>query len=369
MVAQTSGRVVLHVGAMKTGTSYLQSLLGHNQDALAEAGFDFLGGRFGVQARAVRDVLALPKEPRRNQRGWARIAKEARQLDGRTGLVSMEFLSFAKPRHVAAFLEPLEGLDVEVVMTVRDQLRTVPAQWQTYTRNFGTEDWGTYLRAIEGGRRAKDSRGHMTFHRAQDILPALERWASAPQVRRVHVLTVPADPDAPRDELWHRFRAATGIPEVPVDVAELRDNASLGFGSCDLLRRMNPHLADVRPARYRNGIVTLAREVLAPRRPEESRPRLDRRAAKWARARNEELRAQLGRYELHGTLDDLPVPDDLGDHPRRVPAEAPEEAVAAGRAVWAHLAGQAGAGDRPPSDPDALAEGTARLLRTVRGWD
>lgn len=369
MVAHSGGRVVLHVGAMKTGTSYLQSLLGHNQEALAEAGFDFLGGRFGVQARAVRDILSLPKEPKRNRRGWARIAKEARQLDGRTGLVSMEFLSFAKRRHVEAFLKPLEGLEVEVVMTVRDQLRTVPAQWQTYTRNFGTEDWGTYLRAIEGGRRARDSRGHMTFHRAQDVLPALERWGSAPQVSRVHVLTVPADPEAPRDELWHRFRAATGIPDIPVDMEQTRDNASLGFGSCDLLRRMNPHLADVRPARYRNGIVTLAREVLVHRRPEESKPQLDRRAAKWARARNEELREGLGRYELHGTLDDLPVPDDLRDHPRKVPSEAPDEVVAAGRAVWAHLAPQAGATAEPPSRPDALAEGVAALLRTVRGWD
>lgn len=353
---------------MKTGTSYLQSVLGRNQEALEAADWVFLGGKFGVQARAVRDLLNLPRTPVRNRRGWKAIAEEAHRLDGRDAIVSMEFLSFASAMHVDEFLDPLDGLEVELVMTVRDQLRAIPAQWQTYTRNFGTEDWGSYLRSIERTRFVRNNRAHLTFHRAQDVLPSLERWSAHPQVTRTHVITVPGS-GAPREELWHRFRGATGIPDVPIAFDDIHENPSLGYGSCDFLRRLNTHLQDVRPKRYRTGIVGLARSVLVHRRDDETRPQLDLRAARFARSRNEELRAGIDRYTLWGDLEDLPLPTDLSAHPRKVVPVHPDETAAAGRAVWAHLAARLDRDDPPPADLDTLVAGCATRLRTVKGWD
>jgi hypothetical protein len=366
-----AGRVVLHIGAMKTGTSYLQSVLGSNQQALEDAGFLFLGGRFGIQARAVRDMLKLPRSQRKNRMRWEALAEEAHQLDGRTGIVSMEFLSFAQPRQVRAFLKPLEGLDVDVIATVRDQFRVIPAQWQTYTRNYGTDDWETYLRRIEPSRLSRnESRAFKTFHRAQDMLPALERWQATGQIDTTHVMTVPG-PGAPPEELWHRFRAATGIPDVPVDVEGVRDNASLGFGSCDYLRRVNAHLQDVPARRYRKGMVAVARSALVPRRPSEGRPELDLRAAKYARTLNEELRSGLGAGDirLSGSFDDLPVPDDLSAYPRSAPEVSRDEVAGAAHAVWSHLAAELGEVDRTaPSALDAVVKDTAEMLRTANRW-
>jgi hypothetical protein len=370
-----AGRVVLHIGAMKTGTSYLQSVLGSNQQALEDAGFTFLGGKFGIQARAVRDVLNLPKTPQKNKVKWAALAEEAQKLDGRTGIVSMEFLSFAGPRHVRAFLQPLEGLDVELIVTVRDQLRVVPAQWQTYTRNFGTDDWETYLRRIEPSRLSRQqSRAFKTFHRAQDVLPALDRWEATGQIGTTHVMTVPG-PGAPREELWHRFRAATGIPDVPVDTEGVHDNASLGYGSCDYLRRLNTHLLDVPARRYRKGIVALARSVLVPRRPAEGRPELDLRAAKYARSLNDELRSGIsdrlagGDYRLWGRLEDLPVAADLSAFPRSAPVVPRDEVDGAARAAWSHLAAELGEVDRTaPAGLDAVVKDSAAMLRAANRW-
>jgi hypothetical protein len=366
-----TGRVVLHIGAMKTGTSYLQSVLVSNQQALEDAGFTFLGGKFGIQARAVRDVLRLPKSPRKNCVRWAVLAEEAQKLDGRTGIVSMEFLSFAGPRHVRAFLEPLEGLEVDVVATVRDQFRVIPAQWQTYTRNYGTDDWDNYLRRIEPSKLSRQqSRAFRTFHRAQDVLPALERWRETGQAATTHVMTVPG-PGAAREELWHRFRAAAGIPDVAVDVEGVHDNASLGFGSCDYLRRVNNHLLDVPARRYRKGMRAVVTSALVPRRPSESRPELDLRAAKYARALNEELRSGIARsdYRLWGSLEDLPVPDDLSAYPKTAPAVPPDEVDGAARAVWSHLAAQLGEVDRrSPAALDAVVKDTAEMLRAVNRW-
>ncbi|MEZ5096667.1 MAG: hypothetical protein R2731_11460 [Nocardioides sp.] len=247
-----SARVVLHIGTMKSGTSFIQSVLGANQRELAAQGCVFLGGRFGAQSRAVRDIYRLPAQPRRNRRRWARLAAQARELDAGAALVSMEFLSFAGDAAVAEFLEPLEGLDVRVVLTVRDQFRAIPAQWQTYTRNFGTDAWPAYLRAIQAPRLrgTRPSRAYSTFHRAQDVVPMLQRWGHAAGVSGLDVVTVPG-PGAPRDELWRRFAAVAGVPQGVVDLERSRDNPSLGFASCDYLRRLNTHLADVAPRRYR----------------------------------------------------------------------------------------------------------------------
>ena len=284
-----SDRVILHIGVMKTGTSFLQSVLQYHTQDLAAEGVDFLGSRFGKQARAVLDGLKLPQQPRRNTRRWRRLVSDAHE--GRTGVVSMEFLSYANPSQVESFLSPLRGRDVRVVLTVRDQLRAVPAQWQSYARNRGTASWNDYLRDIQsrrtGGRRR--TRASRTFHRAQDIETIVHRWGARPEVNGLTIVTVPP-PGAPRDELWQRFCAASGLPPLDLPPEGIKENQSLGYASCELLRLLNPLVADVRPPRYRRVVRRVSRDALAPLRESESRPVLDRAGAEFARSRNRRLR-------------------------------------------------------------------------------
>lgn len=371
-----AGRIVLHIGAMKTGTSFVQSVLGNNQELLAERDAVFLGGAFGVQSRAVRDVLNLPKQPGKNKRKWRALVQPVGAMDpDTTAVVSMEFLSFASDRHMGPFLNPLRNshATIEVILTVRDQSRVIPAQWQTYTRNFGDESWPDYLRRIEPSRsrRVTRSRAHRTFHRAQDITPMLERWSRAHGIAKTHVVTVPP-PDAPRSELWDRFCAAAGFDGSGVDLDDVHDNTSLGFGSCEFLRRVNAHLADVPPRRYRVGMRALARDVLAPLRASESRPVLDRRAAEYAATLNQELREAMSdsRFELYGSLDDLPVSSGFPDLPRKA-ASAPEAEVrAATLAVLDHLEAttDVAVGARPSKVDDLIAT-AGQALRRANGWN
>ncbi len=364
-------RVVLHIGTMKTGTSFIQSTLGTNKAALAESGVEFPGG-FGVQTRAVREMLKLPQQPRRNSRRWTRLATELRE-SGRSGIFSMEFLSFAGEEQARRLVEPFAGLEVRVVLTVRDQLRAIPAQWQTYTRNFGTDDWERYLRHVEPSRvgSGRGTRAFKTFHRAQDVATILSRWGSVPEVSSVEVVTVPPS-GAPREELWNRFCAAAGLPDLEVSLEEVRDNESLGYASCDYLRRANAHLQDVAPKQYRKAMRPLARDVLVPLRSAEARPQLDLRGATYARSRNAEIRDLVGRdrYRLWGALDDLPVPEDLTDVAPRVSPPPVEQVRRAAQAVWEHAAAASGvpAGSRP-DDLDALVADGTRLLRQVNGWE
>ena len=231
-----TGRVVLHIGAMKTGTTFVQSVLGLHPEQLEAAGAEFTP-KFSRQMHAVQEGL----------RGDGDFTSWQKMVAGagtdRTSIISMEFLSFAGPKQVAAFLEPLRGRDVTVVLTVRDQMQALTAQWQSHTRNFGTASWEEYLREV---CRAKPPRGgsaaYRTYHRAQDYAEILGRWVDRPEVSRLEVVTVPP-PGAPHEELWLRFCRAAGIDVPDVSLAAVKDNPSIGYASCDVLRRVLRHEA------------------------------------------------------------------------------------------------------------------------------
>jgi hypothetical protein len=250
------------------------------------------------------------------------------------------------------------------VLTVRDQFQAIPAQWQTYTRNFGTDAWDIYLRRIDASSRIRGSRSRATksFRRSQDSRRILQRWSADPRVARLTVVTVPR-PDAPREELWRRFCRAVGVSVESADLDQTKENASLGYASCDFLRRLNVYLGDVRPRLYRKGIRPMAVGALAPLRDLEDRPELDRRGAALARDLNRRIRDAVGRggYPVVGSLDDLPVPDHVAA-PERVVPPAESDVRRAALAALGSAPGPA------PDHLDAVAADVARFLRKGQGW-
>lgn len=357
-------RVILHVGAMKTGTSFVQSVLATHREALADVGVAYPAG----SPQAVLDLLKLPRQPQQHRERWAALAGES---DGDL-LVSMEFLSFAQDRHVAAALEPFAGDRVEVVVSVRDQLGAIPAQWQTYCRNLGTEGWPDYLRSIEPSflGRPRKTRAYKTFNRAQQIPAFVRRWEEAPGVASVHVVTVPPS-GSPPQVLWERFAAAAGLPAIDVDLSVVESNPSLGYGSCDLMRRVNSHVSVVQAKPYRRGVRQLARGALVARRGAESKPVLDRGGVKLGLSINREVSTFLSQrgYPVFGDLADIRLDADLDGVPDRAPAVDEAETRAAALAARAWLAERAEVD--PPPAPEALDElvrETAMLLARVNGW-
>jgi hypothetical protein len=373
-----NGRVVLHIGAMKTGTSFVQSVLGLHPDQLAAAGAEF-APKFARQMHAVQDGL----RGNGDFASWNKMVADAGA--DRTSIISMEFLSFGGPKQVAAFLDPLRGRDVRVVLTVRDQLQTLPAQWQSHSRNFGTGSWETYLREV---CRPKPPRGgsaaYRTYHRAQDYAQILSRWADRPEVSRLEVVTVPP-PGAPHEELWQRFCRAAGIDVPDVTLAAVKDNPSIGYASCEVLRRVNAELFD-EPQRgakllrradslhgkarkrmpgYRKAVRELVRDSLAALRDTEAKPVVDHAAASWAVARNREVCDVLatGRVGLVGSIDDLPTTATESDFPAVAAPPPEDQVIRAAHTLWDYLAQVT---DDSGTRPEPLAElisGSAQMLR------
>ena len=96
--AETAGprRVILHVGAPKTGTSYVQDVLYLNRESLAEQGILYPADRFDEHFLAALDLMELHWGGLEAQAvgAWDRLAERVRAWPG-TSIVSHEILATA----------------------------------------------------------------------------------------------------------------------------------------------------------------------------------------------------------------------------------------------------------------------------------
>lgn len=358
---------MLHIGAMKTGTTFLQQVLADHRTALAEHGFAVPRD----QALALRGILngtPAADAGTRRDRVAHRFLRQVREYDGRGSVVSWEFLSFLDRSQARRLLEVLGGVDVEVVLTVRDAARTMPAQWQTTCRNGTTLPWPRFGRGIGAWLdEGRDTRPARLFRRTQGIPQMLDVWTDAVGPDRVRVVTVPrsgADPLL----LWRRFAEVCGIdPQLPVD-PDVRRNPSLGYPSCELLRLVNLAFGGDVPADCTQVIRAVVAPDLERRAAVEPPVRLDRRGREVAAAWNRMVRDAVtgSGVTVVGDLDDLPAePPADAEHTQR---PRPDEILAAAETARTGLFGLgATPATRPPADVDAaVREITGMIRETAR---
>lgn len=234
-------RVVLHVGLMKSGTSFIQQVLRNNRKALRRRGVLF-PSPWRRQVQAVKDVIACGGDgqpPLSDDGPWRDLCAEIREWPG-TAVVSMEFLGprgTAKARQVVAELAPAQ---VEVVVSVRDLARTIPAMWQESLQNRGTWSWSEYLAGVEAEDRTGPGPGR-AFWTRQDAPGITDVWQRAAGHDHVTVLTVPP-PGAPPGLLWERFAGLVPVDPEGFDL-RVRSNPSLGLASLHVMRELNLRLA------------------------------------------------------------------------------------------------------------------------------
>jgi hypothetical protein len=311
--------IYLHVGAMKTGTTFVQQKLIANRDALDRAGVLFPGPRWAQQVRAVQEAVRLDRSDpriREEARGaWQAMADEMLAHRGRS-ILSMEFLSFAGKRQARRVVESLSGADVDVVLTVRDISAIIPAQWQTSVHNGSQVSWPDYLRGVRTGVgwRARWGRylpdpALRSFLQAADIPRMLDVWQKVAPRGRLHVVTVPPGGSEP-GLLWRRFTAVVGLDPDACPEPAKKTNASIGFASTELLRRVNQALGRQRQTDYNNTVKNfLALESLGARARLEGRARLDDASRAFAVGWNHRVREAItaSGVDVVGDLDDLPL--------------------------------------------------------------
>lgn len=365
---------MLHIGAMKTGTTFLQQLLADHREALDERGFAVPRN----QALALRGVLTGTPgadAAARRDRVADEFLRRLQEYDGRASIVSWEFLSFLDRAQASALVAALPG-DVEVVLTVRDAARTLPAQWQTTCRNGTTLPWPAFGRGVGAWLdHGRDTRPARLFRRTQGIPQMLDVWTDVVGRERLRVVTVPRSGSDPL-LLWRRFAEVSGIDQdLPVD-PDVRRNPSLGHPSCELLRRINVALAAAEEATGKGppGCAQVIRAVVAPdletRAGSEPPVRLDRRGREVAAAWNRMVRDAIvaSGVAVVGDLDDLPV-DPSADAVDVHRPRPPELLAAAATARAGLLDLGATPAPAPPDDVDTAVQQLAAMIRETAGTD
>ncbi len=327
-------RVLLHVGTPKTGTSYLQDVLFRNRRLLGGAGIHYPADRFDAHFLAALDLMRLPWGGLEAEAvgAWDRLASDVRRHRG-TSIISHEIFATASRSQVGRALESLghhEGTEVHVVLSVRDLVRQIPAEWQENVKHRSIISYASFLEQIQDPQR--ESRIATWFWGVQEVPDILNRWGHDLPPERIHLVTVPP-PGGPPEVLWQRFSRAFGLEGIELDLEAERANPSLGVPETALIRRINKAAnRQLEPADYR----PLVRELLAHQTLSHGsgtpRLALPPHVHPWAQEVAASWRTEIERrgYDVIGDLADLsgpPPPTDWAD------PDAPAEKQVATAAV------------------------------------
>lgn len=255
-----SRRVYLHIGAPKTGTTYLQDRLSVNAKTLAAHGVHFpstspLVSPGLAHFRAALDLLGQDwgGAPGHADGSWDALVRRVRRRTG-TVVISHEILAPASPAQVAKAMRDLAGSEIHVVYTARDLGRQVPAAWQESIKQGRRWSYKRFLDRFEKGRT--------WFHRAFDVPRVLGTWGAGLPPEHVHVVTVPpSGGDRTGDPLWDRMCGVLGIDPAWAPLDSDRSNQSLGIAETQVVRQLNRRTD--RRARRESSYDELIRDMLA----------------------------------------------------------------------------------------------------------
>jgi hypothetical protein len=346
------GRLVLHVGAMKSGTTFVQSRLFAHRDLLQDRGVRVPGRRRRSQVLAVQQLL------RGGGPMWDKHAAAVSRHAG-TSVIWMELLGPA-PSEVLQRLRESVDADVEVVITARDLNRSIPAMWQETVQNGRSGGWHDYVIGARADRPSArrgpaGTEPGRAFWIQQDLVRMARTWASVFGADRVTVVTVPP-PGSEPELLWSRFASTVG-PELdgltrPAHLAP-DPNESLGAASATAMRRLNELLDAVGlpfPQGHQLRKRLLTKQVLAARRSAE--PSIGLGVLPWVREEADAQRAglvDLG-VRLVGDWADLTPVDVPGVDPETLEDREVGEAALAGLAGLLVALARDGADASEPDD-------------------
>lgn len=313
-------RIFLHVGTTKSGTTFLQKVLRAHRRQLRDQGLLLPGPSVNQVYAACLDVREEPHrlpDPGAASGAWNRLVDQMTAWPG-DALISHELFAPASSEQATRAIASLQGAEVHLVVTARDLVRAVPAEWQEHLKHRSVLTFTEFVHEVRSDlERGPFSPNGYHFWDEQNLPALVSRWGGSLPAGQVHLVTVPRS-GTPRNVLWERYSALLGIEGEGFDLSLGRVNSSLGAQQAELLRRVNADLGSrlPLPGSYTQSVKgVLARQILANRPGTAFGLQGDDHAFAVARARTtvEELR------DLH--------PDVVGDLDELLPDDQPEPGV------------------------------------------
>lgn len=226
---------VLHVGPMKTSTTYVQNILHCNREYLRGAGWVY-PGKGNNQQYAIYGICGsdIP---------WVKPAIQAKALqqghqlireieDAKDSvIVSAEALASLSCSGIERLMRMIPPPDT-VVFTHRPLEKLIPSAWQQNLKGGGTDTLSEYSNRILS--QITLAKGNLYMGYA--LGDAIERWKSVVRSRIV-LMKVPTE-KVDASKTWPLFQKATGIPELKTSNVK-EANSSLSMEAANLLRDFN----------------------------------------------------------------------------------------------------------------------------------
>lgn len=228
-------RVYLHIGAPKSGTTFLQTMLWSNKDLLRQSGV-LLPGEKRTLHNSVAAWARSEFPSRAKGRDWALLCREIEAWPG-DALVSCEWFTMVPDELLGRLIDGLQPAEVHIVFTARSHTRTVPAAWQERLKLGDSVDLADMLASLEAG---DDERWSWATLDPSRVLP---RWGKHVPHDRIHLVTVPPS-GTPSSVLWTRFAHACEIPETQLRLDKAFANESLTAESARLMQLVGPQMLD-----------------------------------------------------------------------------------------------------------------------------
>jgi hypothetical protein len=292
--------IYLHVGPVKTGSTYLQGLLWANRHSLARQGVLHPcehDNEMWLAANDIQDGAFIPFDLPEAAGVWNRIRDRVLAFDG-PSILSHEMLGLSGEDHVARIAASLRSARVRVVVMARSLAATLPSLWQEKVKMADPSiSWLDFL-----------EQQRMVGAPLTDASLIVRRWLRHVPASRVHVVTVPAR--GSDRNLLHRFAEVTGIDVAGWQGSDGHANESLDLVQSELLHRLNQVTAgflDPRAQRRLNGRLL---PLMRPADP--ARRRQPAQARQWVEAETARRAGYLQHsgVTIHGDLADLQAPAD-----------------------------------------------------------
>jgi hypothetical protein len=359
-------RLYLHIGLMKTGTTYLQQVWRTNADALAEQGIWTPAKPDEPRVRlAVWDLVG--RRPRgasdaRIAGQWEKLTKAVASRSDHRVLLSEEYLAARTRREATRAVSGFPEHEVHVIVTARDLGRVLASAWQEDVKSGSTRTWSDFIAAVRDPARAAQDPGR-GFWLRHDLPRVLAVWAAAAGRDRVHVVTVPPT-GSPATLLLERMAAVIGFGTAPLTKPPGYRNESLGAPTTEVIRRLNTAIDGRLNQRQYDFVIKRNLITGLPPATSVDHLALPEDHLAWAGQEAERIIAQVreGGYDVVGDLEDLvPKAAERGRRPDEATDGELLEASLQALSVLAERAANAWWFKRRPDKPQA--DGASRLAR------
>lgn len=225
-------RKIVHVGQMKSGTTFVQNTLAQNRERLLAAHILYPGMKINQQHACYglcgKDIYWV-RDPSR----WQSLARDL--LDdiyayGGDVIISSEALSCMDESGIERFVEKMGGID-QVIITVRNLPSTILSAWQQAIKRGGEESLMSFLDRLEKTRGSRDG-----LWRNYSFGNTAKRWSLHGDVALIVVESFPREKLA---EVVLMAAGGHGVEMAPGDLTAEERNVSLNWEDVELLRRMN----------------------------------------------------------------------------------------------------------------------------------